>query len=191
MQCVRSFPQQLNLLSLVQVDITDHNSSAYRNWIQVLDYGNLASDQDSWNGCTQAAAALLILSIFWVALTIAMTLASRKFYPGKILTLSLLDAVLVLIAAALWTAAVSEAAQDYKSSRQYGTNSGVTMGPGIWLLWAICVAKICVIPAIALFMFVIIPGLCLIGWCLNCMNQENGPGEDFCCEAISRLCCED
>jgi hypothetical protein len=191
MQCERSFPQQLNLLSLVQADITDQNSSSYRNWTRVLNNGQLASDQESWNSCTQAAAALLILSIFWVVLTIALTLASKNFYPGKILTLNLLDAVLVLTAAALWTAAVSEATQDYKSYRKYGTNNAVSIGPGIWLLWAICVAKICVIPAIALFLFIILPGLCLIGWCLNCANPDDRPGEDFCCDAICCLCCED
>jgi hypothetical protein len=191
MQCVRSFPQQLNLLSVVQADIRDPNSSEYITWTQVLSTKNILSDQQTWNSYTQAAAALLILSIFWVVATVALMFAVESLYPWKIAILDMLDAILMLTAAGLWTAAVVQAGQDYKAPRMVDTYGTINIGPGIWLLWTICIAKICVIPAIALALFILIPGMCLIGWCLNCLNQHERNGDDWCCEAMFCLCCNE
>jgi hypothetical protein len=190
MQCVRSFPQQLNLLSLVQADIQDPNSSEYITWTQVLSTEKLLSDQETWNSYTQAAAALLILSIFWVVATIALMFAVESVYPWKIAVLDMLDAILIVIAAGLWTAAVVQVGQDYEAPRMFDTYGTINIGPGIWLLWTICIAKICVIPAIALALFIVIPGLCLIGWCMNCGNPDERPGDEWCCEAMFCLCCD-
>jgi hypothetical protein len=178
----------MNLLSLVQADIKDQNSSYYQIWTQALSTEKLQSDQAMWDNFTQAAAVLLILSIFWGVTTIALMFASESVYPLIIGILDILDAILLLIASALWTAAILQAGSDYKAPRLFDMWGTVDIGPGFWLLWAICVAKLCVMPAIALVLFVLIPGLCLIGWLLNCANPDERRGDEFCCEAICCLC---
>jgi hypothetical protein len=191
MQCVRNFPQQLNLLSLIQADTQDQNSSDYKKWIQVLSTKKMISDQNAWNTYTQAAAALLILSIFWVVATIALMFAVKSLYPLIIAILDMLDAILMLTAASLWTAAVVQAGQDYKAPRMFDTYGTINIGPGLWLLWAICIAKLCVIPAIALVLFLLIPGVCLIAWCKNFGNPDERRGDEWCCEAMFCLCCDE
>jgi hypothetical protein len=151
----------------------------------------MLSDQETWNSYTQAAAALLILSIFWVVATIALMFAVESVYPWKIAILDMLDAILMLVAASLWTAAVVQAGQDYEAPRMFDTYGTINIGPGIWLLWTICIAKICVIPAIALALFIVFPGLCLIGWCMNCSNPDEREGDKWCCEAMSCLFCDE
>jgi len=160
-------------------------------WTQLLTTEKMVLDQESWNSYTQAAAALLVLSIFWTVATIALIFTVKSFYPWKIAILDMLDAILVLTAAGLWTAAVVQAGQDYESPSMFDTEGTVNIGPGIWLLWAICIAKICVMPAVALVIFILIPSMCLIAWCLNFGNPEERRGDEWCCESISCLCCDE
>ena len=110
--------------------------------------------------------------------------AMEHLYLRKIAMLDMLDVVLMPIAAGLWTAAVVQASNDF------GGSGSVGFGPGIWLPWAICVVKICVIPAIALTLFIVIPGMCLLGWCLNCANPDGRQGDEWCRETMFCLCCE-
>jgi len=106
MDCIRRFPQQFNLLSVIQADIQDQNSPDYIMWTQILSTGNMISNQEYWNGSTKVAAVLLILSIFWAVATITLMFAVEPLYPWTIAILDMLDAILMLTAAALWTTIV-------------------------------------------------------------------------------------
>jgi len=189
--CTSNFPQQFNLLSVVQADIQDKNSSQYQVFSQVLSSDNILADQEAWNTFTHGAAALLVLSIIWAFTTIAIMLAvPRKSYPRYITIISLLDAVMMLTAAGLWTSAINQASSDYRAPREFDTYGTINPGPGFWLLWTVCVAKLCVMPAIALILFILGPSICCIAWCMNYGNPEERKGDEFCCHAICFLCDE-
>jgi hypothetical protein len=191
--CTSKFPQQFNLLSVVQADIQDQNSSQYQVFTQVLSTYKIITDQNTWNSFTQAAAALLVLSIIWAFATIAIMLAvPRKSYPRYITIISLLDAVLMLTAAALWTSAINQAASDYQASGEFNPYGTINLGPGFWLLWVVCIAKLCIMPAIALILFILTPSIFCIACFLNCCSDEHErEGDKFCCEAICFLCDKD
>ena len=148
------------------------------------------ADQATWNTFTEGAAALLVLSIIWAFATITLMLAlSRKSYPRYITIISLLDAVMMIIAAALWTSAINQASSDYQAPREFDTYGTINPGPGFWLLWTVCIAKLCVMPAIALILFILAPSICCIACCLNYLSGgEDRPGDDFFCNAICFLC---
>lgn len=188
MICTSKFPQQFNLLSVVQSDIQDQNSSQYQVFTQILSTDKILADQATWNSFTQAAAILLVLSIIWAFATIAIMLAvPRKSYPRYITIISLFDAVLMLIAAAFWTSAINQATSDYNAPREFDTYGTINPGPGFWLIWIVCIAKLCIMPAIALILFVLTPSIFCIAWFLNCCNDEEREGDKFCCEVIHFL----
>ena len=176
----------------MQADIQDKNSSQYQIFTQVLSADNILADQATWNSFTQAAAALLVLSIIWAFATIALMLAvPRKSYPRYITIISLLDAVMMLVAAALWTSAINQATSDYMAPREFDTYGTINPGPGFWLLWIVCIAKLCVMPAIALILFILAPSICCIAFCMNFLSGgEDRPGDEFCCHAICFFCDE-
>jgi len=189
--CTSHFPQQFDLLSVVQADIKDENSSQYRAFSQALGTRPIATHQANWNSYTQGAAALLVLSIMWAFATGAVMLAAPvRSYPKYIAALSLLDAVMMLIAAGLWTSAITQAAADYNAPRLFDTYGTINPGPGFWLLWTVCIAKLCIMPAVALVLFVLGPTVCCIACCLNvgAADHDERPGDDFFCEAMCFLC---
>ena len=133
---------------------------------------------------------MLVLSIIWAFATIAVMVAVKKSYPRYIAVISLLDAVLMLVAAGLWTAAINEAAAVYKAPRLFDTYGVINPGPGFWLLWTVCIAKLCIMPAIALILFILGPSICCIAFCINCAEGEDGErsGDGFCIEAVHFFC---
>jgi hypothetical protein len=188
---VRTFPQQFNLLSVVQADIQDPDSGQNIAWTGNLSSTQISTDQAAWNSYTTAAAALLILTIIWAFGTVAICAAvpARKSlngivdekhieraYPRYVTFLSLFDAALSIVAAGLWTGAILQAASDYNAPRLFDTYGTINPGPGFWLLWVVCIAKLCVMPVIAFNMFIIVPMLLVVSTCLNCCGGDHGTG---------------
>jgi len=144
--CRHNFPQLADFLRLVSQDIGSTNSSQYNTWAALLNIGwSMEKNRPMWTSLAAAAGAMLILSVIVSLIIICFTCYNLKDAESRdwLLThglrisigIDLVDAMLVLVAASLWTymRLFLIDGQD---------NNSISNGPGLLLLWFAFLLKI-------------------------------------------------
>ncbi|KAJ7204714.1 hypothetical protein GGX14DRAFT_398064 [Mycena pura] len=151
-ECKRQLHPPLDLLHLIAQDLPNGTAgSQYQNWENLLNkavpgFQDKTSKVSTRAHLLVASSALLILSIIWTFTLIVATIFIDRMYPHCTVVLDILDALLVLGAAAMWTAVAGPVQDAYTFNGQAGIPQGVNIGPAFWVLWAIGFAKLVVTP---------------------------------------------
>jgi len=151
-ECKRQLHPPLDLLHLIAQDLPNGTAaSQYQNWENLLNKA-VPGFQDNTSKVSKrahlliASSALLILSIIWTFALVIATIFNESMYPHCTVALDILDAILVLGAAGMWTAVAGAVQDAYTFDGQADIPQGVTIGPAFWVLWAIGFAKLVVTP---------------------------------------------
>jgi hypothetical protein len=158
-RCTRQLHPPLDLLRLIEEDIPDGAASdQYNDWVRLLnqtDGANILSDSHAAAVRARlvvASSALLILSVITsIALAVA-TLLIKWFYPYISLYCDIFDALLMIVASAMWTVAANQVTNAFTiddGDARYAL--GAHTGPGFWILWAIAFTKLAVTPMLLAF----------------------------------------
>jgi hypothetical protein len=169
--CGYNFPQRADFLRLVSQDIGSTNSSQYNTWATLLNVGwSMEKNRQMWTSLAAAAAALLILSIILSFSIIFFTCYNLRgesrdwLLRGGLrisIGLSLVDALLVLVAASLWT--------HMRLSVIDGRDeNSISSGPGLWLLWFSFLLKLFCTAEFVKF-FCIRP----LTWCFGLIKRDH------------------
>jgi len=169
--CRHTFPQQADFLSLVGQDIGSTNSSQYNTWASLLNIGwSMEKNRPVWISLAAAAAALLVMSVVLSLIIIGFTCYNLKNHESRdwllthglriFIALDLVDAILVLISASLWT-----------HMRLFvidGDDNSISNGPGLLLLWLAFLLKIiCTAEFVKFFCFR------PLAWCFGFIKGDN------------------
>ena len=153
--CRRHFAQTPAVLDLIITDVNGTDSVQWRKWDSFLNQANyiMATNQSFYDSSSKAAAAFMLLSFFFNVATIAFTITTRFSYPSFSLLLDIIDLVFVIISSVLWTLMFVLATLDQEANDNItlSISQPFKMGPAYIVLWAICLAKILVVPSAAVW----------------------------------------
>lgn len=156
--CNRHFPQ---VPSLLQAVLEDAGSATARDsWKRLLTSKNTETEKHValWKRLVSAAGAMLIMSIFWAVGLMAFTAIKPQYFMYTFF-LAIVDAVMALTAAVLWTTVGNLQSGPLGAAMQEMTSRGpariLEEGLGIRLLWALVLCKLVVTPLMALILFLL------------------------------------
>lgn len=175
--CTRHFPQVPSLLQAILEDAD--TATARDSWRRLLTSHNTETEPQvaQWQRLVRAAAAMLILSIFWAVALIGFTALKPEFFHWTFY-LAIVDAVLALTAAVLWTVVGNLQSRPLQAVMLEMTGRDsvkiVEQGLAIGLLWALVLCKLVVTPLMALIVFLV--ALALV-WCCCCVVAGGGESD--------------
>lgn len=110
-QCHWHSPQNFNIFDRTAPDINDTGSTQWRSW-QISHWEAnyiMATQQALWARLIKASYALLLLSIFWTAGTMAYSYFESIADPNRILAFSLIRAGIFIATGSMWTSMIVSA----------------------------------------------------------------------------------
>lgn len=164
-KCQHHFPQLPSLLAAVLED--SGSPSVHDSWMELLTSTNISTpNRDlTHKHYVTAGAGLLITSIFWAFFTITFTLSRPKLLGYSIL-LDIVDAIIAVTAAIMWTIILNSEASALRAAAP-GISPRMQdevhkLGPGMAFLWALTWCKLMVTPLMMLLwiLLALIPLFC-------------------------------
>lgn len=173
-RCTKTFPQILNLAAIVDADIaTLPNTTASQLqsfWDNITHDDKISQLENTAASFVKASTGLtitsLVLAPLFFAIITLMFMLKRPAYPTVAACLAIFDAVLIVLAAALWITASAQYTSAIESiaggriineSRSFwGATTLFPLSLGLYLFLLAALAKLIVVPFMALIVLVLL-----------------------------------
>jgi hypothetical protein len=196
MSCTKYFPQLLDLGALINADIdkSDLQDSAASHlrefWDSFFDEKqSMVRNKNQYSSFVQASAGLTITSLvtapICLSIVLLMYMLKRAGYTTVATCFAIFDAVLMVAAAILWITASIKYSSDIQSALGggpladnnsfWGDTDVVPLSYGLFLFAGVAIAKLLVLPIMALlcliFIFLLIIAAIIMAWLMFLVLQ--------------------